>query len=373
MPNCDAAARQLRFHLTDSKTLALASTGRDNNLNLMRVFAAMLVLLSHSFTLATGDSSTEPGRSQLGLTFGDFAVDIFFVMSGFLVTRSISRSQSLRQYALARGFRIFPGLWVALAISTAAVCVAFSAVSPMQNLLTPAVWRYLLQNAVVVTGPVFGFPGAFPDNPYPGSVNASLWTLPLEVWMYILLACAWAVATWLPRQRADNFQNLVRALAVLMTVGAIGSVAIGHPSSSLRHASMFYIAACLYGLQDRIPLRGVAAGVMLAMLLSAAFLPRLLFELFYRLLLPYLVLYLAFVPGGIVRRYNSLGDYSYGIYIYAFPIQQMCVACVPGISVWSLLMLSAVLTVLAAVLSWHIVENRAMNWRASRQRRLLPS
>jgi peptidoglycan/LPS O-acetylase OafA/YrhL len=360
-------------HLTDSTTLASASTGRDNNLNLMRVVAATLVLLSHSFTLATGDSSTEPGRAHLGLTFGDFAVDIFFVMSGFLVTRSLSRSRSLARYGLSRAFRILPGLWVALAISTAVVCVAFSDMSPMDNLRAPEVWRYMLKNAVVVAGPVFGFPGAFPDNPYHGSVNASLWTLPLEAWMYITLAATWALAARLAGTRSGDFHRFVRIIAGLTTLGAIGLVGIGHPSNSLRHACMFYLAAALYGWQDRVRLRGVVAGALLAAIVGAAFLPHLFFEAAYRLLLPYLVFYLAFVPGGLVRRYNRIGDYSYGMYIYAFPVQQMCVACVPGISVGSLLTLSAVLTLLCAMLSWHLVESPAMRWHERRTRRLVPA
>ena len=357
--------------MKDSKTLASASVGRDNNLNLMRVIAAMLVLLSHSFTVATGDSSSEPGRLQLGLTLGDFAVDIFFVMSGYLVTKSITRSQSLRHYALARGFRIFPGLWIALAISTAIVCVWFTSAPLSHNLLDLEVWRYVLKNAIVVTGPVFGFPGAFSGNPYPASVNASLWTLPLELWMYIVLAIAWVLSRLLPWKRPDNFQNMVRALAVVLTVAAIGCVAIGHPSNSLRHASMFYIAACLYGFQDRVPLRGAAFVTVLAMLLGAAFLPRLAFEVPYRLLVPYLVLYVAFIPGGFVRRYNCVGDYSYGIYIYAFPIQQMCAASFPGISVLRLFLLSGALTVVCAMLSWHLIEKAAMQWRVRKESRAL--
>jgi peptidoglycan/LPS O-acetylase OafA/YrhL len=352
------------LHLKESKTLAAASIGRDNNLNLLRVIAALLVLFSHCFTLTSGNSATEPGRAHLGLTLGDFSVDIFFVMSGFLVAKSLARSQSLRHYAMARGFRIFPGLWVALALTTATVCICYSTASPIDNLVDPSVWFYLFKNAIVVTGPVFGFDGAFAYNPYPWMVNASLWTLPLELWMYILLACAWAATQLTSRNPPAHFQYAVRAIAVVMTVATLVLDATGHTSNSLRHASVFFIAAGLLGVEDRVRLRPAVFAAMLAtVVLAALFLP-VAFEPAYRLLLPYLVLFVAFVPNGFIRRYNRLGDYSYGIYIYAFPVQQMVEDSIPGISVLNMFLLSAALTLACAVGSWHLVEKRAMNWRA---------
>ena len=81
--------------------------------------------------------------------------------------------------------------------------------------------------------------------------------------------------------------------------------------------------------------------------------------------LGYALLFLAYVPGGMVRGYNRFGDYSYGIYIYAFPVQQAVVASIPGASVTTVIVISTLVTVPLAMLSWHFVEKRALNLKGS--------
>jgi peptidoglycan/LPS O-acetylase OafA/YrhL len=347
-----------------SLTLAQLATGHDNNLNLMRVLAALLVLASHSITLATGRADLEPGRSQFGLSLGDISVDIFFAISGFLVTGSLHRSNSIKKYAVARGLRIFPGLWVALILSVFVVSCWFSTLSPLASFSDARTWHYLIRNALIVTGVDFSLPGAFAVNPFPGSVNASLWTLPLEIWMYILLAVEWSLA----RRFSGRFpgQLLPRMLlgtAALLLVVTLAFVSVGHPSNSLRHATTFFIAAWMYAARTRIPMKFSAAFCFVVTMLGASLISHGAFEAVYRVLLPYLVLYLAYVPRGLIRRYNLIGDFSYGIYIYAFPLQQMTAAMFPGISVVGLFVMAAGATIVVATLSWYLVESPTLRLR----------
>jgi len=345
-------------------TLAHAAVGHDNNLNLLRVLAAMLVLASHSVVISTGLPNLEPGRSLLGLSLGDIAVDIFFVVSGFLVTGSLMRSSSLKRYAAARGLRIVPGLWVALLVTAIIVCSGFSTYSPLHNLVDPRTWRYLGRNALIITGAEFWLPGAFASNPFPASVNASLWTLPLEVWMYIVLAIEW----WTTRKFLTRFGReclpwMLFATAATLTVAALLLAVKGHPSNSTRHAAMFFIAAWMYEARARIPLNIGAASSAMAAIVAGAMFSHGAFELAYRLLLPYVVLWLAYVPAGPIRLYNRIGDFSYGIYIYAFPFQQMTAAMFPGIGVTALFLVSGAMTTFAAVVSWYLVEAPSLKLR----------
>ena len=80
----------------------------------------------------------------------------------------------------------------------------------------------------------------------------------------------------------------------------------------------------------------------------------------YHLAITYLVLFIAFVPRGALRQYNRVGDYSYGVYIYAFPVQQAAVAWWPQITVLELMGASALATLALAMASWHLVEQRAL-------------
>jgi peptidoglycan/LPS O-acetylase OafA/YrhL len=101
---------------------------------------------------------------------------------------------------------------------------------------------------------------------------------------------------------------------------------------------------------------------LLALGLAALVSPR-AFEPVYRLAMPYVVFWLAYRPGGLLRAYNRVGDYSYGVYIYAFPVQQMLVAWFPGLGIWPLTAAAGAITLLLAVLSWHGVESPALRWR----------
>ncbi len=164
-------------------------------------------------------------------------------------------------------------------------------------------------------------------------------------------------------RRSIGFFGLLRVAAVVLLVAAFALGFAGHPSSSVRHAAVFFLSAAMYSWRDRIPLRASWFLAAIVVVLVAARLPQVVFEASYRLLLPYIVFYLAYVPGGAIRQYNKAGDYSYGLYIYAFPVQQMVVAAMPGISVIQLFLCAGLLTFVCAIASWHLVETKAMAWR----------
>ena len=117
--------------------------------------------------------------------------------------------------------------------------------------------------------------------------------------------------------------------------------------------------ASLHLLRDRVPLSGSACAIAAAALVAV-----LRWQGYalvaYPLLLSYVVLWLALVPAGVLRRYNRLGDYSYGFYLWQFPIQQWVVLTHPGITQVSLLLGSLPAALALAVASWHLVERPAL-------------
>ena len=163
---------------------------RNNNLNLVRITAALAVLVTHSFALTLGPKA-EPLRQHLGTTLGTIAVDVFFVASGFLVTISLAKRQSILEFVMARALRILPALFAMLLLSVAVLGPAFTALPLADYFADRRVATYLVKGATLVTGIEFELPGVFLRNPYPAVVNGSLWTLPWEVAMYGLLLLVW--------------------------------------------------------------------------------------------------------------------------------------------------------------------------------------
>ena len=348
--------------------LGVLSVGHDNNLNLLRVLAASLVLVSHSYVLATGEPSAEPWTARLGMSPGGVAVDIFFAVSGFLVTASLVGSASLWRFVSARALRIYPALWVALVLTTLVVGIDFTDLSAAGFFRDRQTWRYLGINAFMVTaeGPL---PGAFAHVPFAGAVNGSLWTLRYELRMYALLALCWFVVR-LVRPRAtlcDNvrvFGRVVLALASGLLVASLALHLGGRHSDFVALGAMFFQGAALFMLRGRVTIAWPLLAAMLAACGAAALVSPLAFGTVYRLCLPLAALHLAFLPGGPLRRYNRLGDYSYGIYIFAFPVQQMLMARFPTLGPLGLMAAAIVPTLALAVLSWRVVEERALAHKA---------
>lgn len=348
--------------------LAQLAGGRkeDNNFNLMRIVAALAVLVTHSYSLATGDIDAEPLRRLTGMTPGTMAVDLFFVTSGFLVTKSLLSRGSVLEFLWARGLRIYPALLVMIVLLVFGVGLAFTSLPDGAYLTDPATRTFLLRTTTLVSGAVFPLPGVFAANPYPDVVNGSLWTMMYEIRLYLALALLWMLAMVVGGARARIFRAAVVAVAALCVVYTLWAVLGGFAQQKTMLPLMFFAGAACYVMGRRVelsmPLALLLAG---AVVICAVVASRPVFTVVYLLAVPYLVLCAAFAHTPRLFRYNRLGDYSYGIYIYAYPVQQSIVALFPGIGVLALTLSSGALTLALAVLSWHLVEKRALGLKST--------
>jgi peptidoglycan/LPS O-acetylase OafA/YrhL len=351
---------------------------RNNALNAWRLMLAMGVIVFHSWPLTGRHMGFEPAHQLLR----DVFVDGFFAISGFLITASWLSNPRLRTYFLARALRILPGLWVCLIITAfviAPIGVAIQGGSAAKLLLSTAPIEYVLKDsAVVLLEPDVG---GTPDGvPWPHMWNGSLWTLIWEVLCYIAIA-GLGVVGLLSRRWVIPLALALMLFwsAQLPPFGAFGegppdaqqvmdpaTVALYAQATAARFGAMFLAGALLYQLRNVIPARWSLVAVSVVIVLAASFMPN------YRLIGAIALAYLIIVSGALIRnkRLRLRTDLSYGVYIYAFPIQQLLI--ISGLGVVHpivLAIIAAITTLPLAALSWFLVEKRAISLKSRFKRR----
>lgn len=333
---------------------------RDNNFDALRLVAAIAVIFSHSFLIAEGSEAHEPliwltGRQSI---LGLCGVFVFFAISGFLVTESYERTASPLDYLAKRALRIFPGLFVALTVSALVFGALVTTLPLAEYYARPEIYGYVVGNTLLNLR-IHELPGTlFVDNPVGLEINGSLWTLRYEFMMYLLVL-------------ALGMLRLLR-LRVLLLVLAIGLAALQWDALDFLDAFGFLLAFFAIGMV-LYKLRGTAVFdrriALLALLGLAASIPLRQFIPLFPLFGGYLAIYLATNRRLPVLPATRFGDLSYGLYIYGWPVQAMVIHAMGGKATWWQLFLAALpLAMLAAWLSWHLVEKHFLRLKPRRAR-----
>jgi peptidoglycan/LPS O-acetylase OafA/YrhL len=346
--------------------------GRDNHFNLIRFVAALAVLVTHSFALSSGHRENQPLWTTYGMTPGSIAVDVFFVTSGFLVCHSLFSRQNLLEFAAARALRILPALWVVLAITVVLVGPTLTTLNLGDFARSHETWRYVIKNASIVSGMAPTLPGVFEHNAVARLVNSSLWTLYHEVWLYACLCTYWILAGLIWNRRVPWVSRLILLSCFVAAVLTVYSRLTGWHYQWPRLAFAFFTGASFYVLRGKIKLSGVTACV-LALALTIASVQRDVFYVVYSAAVGYLVLFAAYARATPLLAFNRLGDYSYGVYIYGFLVQQLLVNAFPGIGTGPLMAASIIATLVCGMASWHLIEKPALSKKAWVSARINPS
>lgn len=335
---------------------------RQNNFDLLRFVAAALVLVDHSFVLTGRHGLSGP----LGYdTLGGFAVAIFFVISGFLVAASWDRQPRLGAFARKRALRLLPAYAAVVTVCALVLGPVFTSLTVGEYLRHAQTWDYFCNLTFFQLR--YALPGVFAEHPYPHAVNGSLWTLPIELAMYIVLA-ALGRAGLLTRR---GVTVLVGALAVLWfgwnaELSRAPPLGTALPTAYTLHLALwFFSGSALWFWRDRVIYRPDVAAVLLA----AAWLARgsLAGGLLFHVMVPYVLLWFAQLPVRWMNRFGRRGDFSYGMYLWAFPVQQtFAPVAVAGWPQPVYLAVSLVVTLACAALSWHAVEHPALRRKTGR-------
>lgn len=345
---------------SSSPTLGELAVGKDNNFNLLRLLAAFAVLISHSFAIL---GQPEPFAASVGKNMGAMAVDVFFVASGFLVGASLIRTQHIGDYLRARALRIFPALWVMLILTVLVLGAFLTRLDTSIYFTEPQTWRYLWKNLFLMSGVEFYLPGVFETNRLQAIINGSLWSMIYELSMYVLLLLSWTIYASLCQTLHARFAFICAVVSLVLSLWITDQIYILEHKQLLRFSWFFFVGTAFYLWRDRIRLSARLMILIVVLGLTTLAISGHHFLMLYYLALPYCLFYLAYVPAGKLRLYNRFGDYSYGVYLYAFPIQQGLVFIFPDWSVPALIFFAGSLTLILAICSWHWIEQPALRLR----------
>jgi len=335
---------------------------RDNNFDFIRLVLAVLVIFSHSYPLTTGSELVEPFNvlTRHQATGGHIAVDLFFIISGFLITASYERSVNIAAYMKNRVFRIYPG-FVALMLCSLVLVLPLSGGYLLKTSAASRVLDFIAQTMRLQE---FHYAGAFTWNPTPGAINGSLWSIQYEFWCYIgvvLLGVSGVLRSHRMLLTLFCCSILVSYLFAIFKWtpgGKFLGVIFGYPPFWARLLPMYIAGMAFYRLRMHLSLKITWIGFACGLLVAAALLPY-GWPLFFPIAGAYLVLAFAYHPAIRLHGWSRYGDFSYGTYLYGFPVQQVIVRWIGHpVSPWMLFSLATPATLVCAGISWHIVEKR---------------
>lgn len=345
------------FKLKASRTLGDAIDSHENGFNLVRLLCALLVVVYHAYQLNTVAARPDVISSFTAphADLGSIAVGIFFIISGMFVTQSWIRDPHLARFALRRIARIVPGLFVCVLITTACAVALYSA-DGIGGMLTADPWRYIGGASVLhwlqynIPPQELRIPGVLSGQ----DLNGPLWTLYWEARMYVMLALV-GLAAMLPMRIWMRWA----ALFLLLAANLFPQVLSGY-IWEVRLWSLFLVGMILYTLapQLRIGLVHVLCALALAGLSwtrSLAMTGHGLTWFGIALVMAAAALWIGaarFGGTGHIRRH----DYSFGIYIYHWPVLLMVRAAWPPMEALPLLAVAMLVITPLAMLSWHLIE-----------------
>ena len=339
-----------------AKAVMDRNAGKGPGFEALRLWLALCVLLVHSFAVAQYDQ----GLPQL-LWSGPLRpfllaiLPMFFALSGFLVAGSAVRAPSAKTFLALRLLRLWPALAVEVTLS-ALVLGPILTVVPLHQYFSDPLFLSYFGN--IIGHVQFSLPGVFTAVPMQDIVNLNLWTLTPEYYCY-----AFIFILMLSGALFDRLKLTVIA-GIMFAILGLGNSFLHLGESDTMYGApallmSFVAGACAYSWREHIVIRDDFFALAVITLYAAwSFRGTMALGL---LPLIYCMVYLGM--RSLPRlKWLSQGDYSYGIYLYGFPIQQMLVEVFPTLKVWwALFPAAALIVTVLAMASWHFIERPALS------------
>lgn len=336
----------------------------ENNFDFIRLVSAAMVLIHHSSPLLIGQPNNyDPFQFLLGLGMGGLGVKTFFIISGFLIHNSWVNKKSVLDFFVARVFRIYPAAIIVVLLSALILGPLVTSLS-LNDYFNHNITHKYLQNISLYRMYYF-LPGVFENNPT-SSINGSLWSLSYEFTCYVLLAVLGLLAI------LKNKWLLLGVFLILMLLNLFGSnyinqliiPVIGIDLKTLYIPLLYFMSGSLYfSFKDSIKYNTLFMLLVYCIIFITKEL-NILSTYINIILMPYLIFWLAFQRKLKFNKLTKYGDFSYGLYLYAFPVQQLIVYFFrEEMNLFSFSIIALLISLLFGILSWKYIESPALKLR----------
>ncbi|RJG01926.1 acyltransferase family protein [Noviherbaspirillum sedimenti] len=335
-------------------TVLEKNRGAGPGFDALRIGLALCILLFHSIQNSYGSRYS----AYVPTFFYPIILALlpmFFCLSGFLVTGSALRTRSVPLFLTYRGLRIFPALAVEVTLCALLLGPLLTTV-PLKNYFSDHQFFEYFGNIISIVR--YTLPGVFADNPVPHIVNIALWTLRPEFHCYFAMSLLMLSSiVYRPTLYTRLFLAASVYVAILNVVNGFGNPTSTFPWHVILY--YFFIGIAFFHWKEHIPLHFSLFAA--AAILSYFLLPLDGTTYVAAFPLTYCMVYLGTLKIPRVPLLQN-GDYSYGIYLFHFPIQQTLIHFFPGLREWWLLFpVAATLTILFAAASWHWIEKPSLS------------
>lgn len=323
--------------------------GKSTNLQFTRFGAAVLVIFSHSFILTQGDMGNEwlykYTNGQMNL--GAFAVALFFLCGGYLCIKSLEQYDTFKAFLLSRCLRILPSL-ITVVVACVLIGSFFSELSYVEYFSRKETYLYLMNGFFVLQHEL---PGVFVNAVYCPTVNGALWTMPVEFLCNMVCYPAKKIKALEKKVLIWTLPIMCVFMAVVLYLGFRIPIVL----SVFRPCILFYIGMLYYTYRELIPLKkNIAIGMLFAFILLT-FLGMINIAMF--ICLPYFAITFWFGGKQLFEKISILGQFSYCMYLWGFPIQQAVGQLFEWkMSFWMNFAISLPIDILFGVVTFYFVE-----------------
>ena len=339
-------------------TVGQALERKGNNFNLLRMLGALFIMLGHSILLTGRHEALRRDHPVLheGIELlGYNSLYVFFVLSGLMVAMSLDRRQSLAKYTAARALRILPPLLLVSAALALVLGPLMTRLAVPAYFADPQTWLYIPLSGSGLFVP--GLPAVFTDVPFAGRINPPTWTVRYDIIYYCGLGIVWLLGLLRPAR----LPLLLAAGAAIYCYSMYGIDIRGEEgvfNPKVTFGMCFMIGTAIYFYRHHIPVSGwpiLVFGLLTLLFYDTSWRP-----LLATLAFTSAILWLGFVPRGSILAYNRVGELSYSVYIWHWPIGQTLFSLAPGLAFHEFFSLLALLSVAIAALSWSLIERPAL-------------